>query len=71
MRTVSESKLGREIDPEMFVEIPLMPNTKLHPKQPNSRNPWKRKKGDFPGGPMAKTPRSKFRGPKLDPWSRN
>ena len=30
MRTVSERKLGREIDPEMFVEIPLMPNTKLH-----------------------------------------
>ena len=30
MRTVSERKLSRETDPEMFIEIPLMPITKLH-----------------------------------------
>ena len=27
--------------------------------------------GDFPGGPVAKTPRSQCRGPRSDPWSGN
>ena len=27
--------------------------------------------GDFPGGPVAKTPHSQYRGPGFDPWSRN
>ena len=26
---------------------------------------------DFPGGPVAKTPRSQCRGPGFDPWSGN
>jgi len=26
---------------------------------------------DFPGGPVARTPRSQCRGPRLDPWSGN
>ena len=26
---------------------------------------------DFPGGPVAKTPRSQCRGPAFDPWSGN
>ena len=26
---------------------------------------------DFPGGPVAKTPQSQFRGPGFDPWSGN
>ena len=26
---------------------------------------------DFPGGPMGKTPRSQYRGPRFDPWSGN
>ena len=25
--------------------------------------------GDFPAGPLVKTPRSQYRGPRLDPWS--
>ena len=27
--------------------------------------------GDFPGGPVAKTPRSQCRGPRYNPWSGN
>ena len=27
--------------------------------------------GDFPGGPVAKTPHSQFRGPRFNPWSGN
>ena len=27
--------------------------------------------GDFPGGPVAKTPRSQCRGPGFDPWLGN
>ena len=27
--------------------------------------------GDFPGGPLGKTPRSQCRGPNFDPWSGN
>ena len=27
--------------------------------------------GDFPGGPVAKTPCSQCKGPELDPWSGN
>jgi len=26
---------------------------------------------DFPGGPMAKTPHSQYRGPRCDPWLGN
>ena len=26
---------------------------------------------NFPGGPVAKTPRSQYRGPRFDPWSGN
>ena len=28
----------------------------------------KSKRGDFPGGPVVKTPRSQYRGPRFDPW---
>ena len=27
--------------------------------------------GDFPGGPVAKTPCSQYRGPGFNPWSGN
>ena len=31
----------------------------------------KRSLGDFPGGPLGKTPHSQCRGPRFDPWSGN
>ena len=30
-----------------------------------------RSRGDFPGGPVGKTPSSQCRGPRFDPWSGN
>ena len=35
----------------------------FHASEPNPR--------DFPGGPVAKTPHSQFRGPRFHPWSGN
>ena len=31
----------------------------------------KERQGDFPGGPVVKTPHSQCRGPRFDPWSGN
>ena len=42
------------------------------PAQPKIKNLLKKwSPGDFPGGPVARTPRSQSRGPKFDPWSEN
>ena len=41
----------------------------LGDKGPDSYLRWSKR--DFPGGPVAKTPRSQSRGPGLNPWSGN
>ena len=37
----------------------------------HDRERKKGEKGDFPGGPVSKTPHSQCRGPGFDPWSQN
>ena len=57
------------------VELPRDPTGGRPHQKPGERHgpllPQRLQKGDFPGGPVAKTPRSQCRGPGFDPWSGN